>query len=171
MAKVNIPLQKKIKLRPKIVDCVLLGYAHNSTAYKFLVVKSETPESIANTIMESRDVSFFEDIYPMRSVGSTSRTEDNQIMNNSNFEPTTISEQMSEIPPVYDNPKEDNNLVEKAPRRTKRQRVEKTFGEDFIVYLMDDVSNNLSEAYALLDADYWKEAVHSEMNSIMANRT
>ena len=55
LAKVNIPLQKKRKLGPKIVDCVLLGYAHNNTVYIFLVVKSETPEIIANTILESRD--------------------------------------------------------------------------------------------------------------------
>ena len=171
LAKVNIPLQKKRKLGPKTVDCVLLGYAHNSTAYRFLVVKSETSEIIVNTIMESRDASFFEDIYPTRTAGSASQTEDNQTMNNSNFEPTTISEPTSEIPPVCDNPEEDNNLVEEAPRRSKRQRVEKTFGEDFIVYLLDDVPNTLSEAYALPDAEYWKEAVHSEMDSIMANGT
>ena len=51
---------------------------------------------------------------------------------------------MSDIPPVHDIPEEDNNLVEEASRRSKRQRVDKTFGEDFIVYLMDDVPNTLS---------------------------
>ena len=90
----------------------------------------------------------------MRTAGSTSRTENNQIMNNRNFEPTTISESMNDTPPVCDFPKEDNNVVEDAPRRSKRQRVEKTFGEDFIVYLMDNVPNTLSEAYALPDAEY-----------------
>ena len=36
---------------------------------------------------------------------------------------------------------------------------------------MDDTPSSISEAYASLDADYWKEAVRSEMDSIMANGT
>jgi hypothetical protein len=36
-----VPINKKRKLGPKIVDCVLLGYAHHSIAYRFLVIKSE----------------------------------------------------------------------------------------------------------------------------------
>ena len=170
LAKVNIPLQKNRKLGPKTIDCIFLGYAHNSTAYRFLVVKSETPEIIANTIMESRDASFFEDYFPMRTAGSTSRTENVQTENiesenNQTSELPTISE------PICDIPEEDNNLVAEAPRRSKRQRVEKTFGDDFIVYLVDDVPKTLSEAYASSDAEYWKEAVRSEMDSIMANGT
>jgi hypothetical protein len=38
LAKVNVPTTKKRKLGPKMVDCVFLGYAHNSIAYRFLVV-------------------------------------------------------------------------------------------------------------------------------------
>jgi hypothetical protein len=41
LVKVNVPITKKRKLGPKTVDCVFLGYAHNSIAYRFLVVKSE----------------------------------------------------------------------------------------------------------------------------------
>src|SRR6266542_2669504 len=40
LAKVNIPISKKRKLGPKTVDCVFLGYAQWSIAYRFLVVKS-----------------------------------------------------------------------------------------------------------------------------------
>lgn len=47
----------------------------------------------------------------------------------------------------------------------------KTFGDEFIVYLVDDVLKTLSEAYVSSDAEYWKEAVRSEMDSIMANET
>ena len=36
---------------------------------------------------------------------------------------------------------------------------------------MDDTPTSISEAYASPDADYWKEAVRSEMDSIMANET
>jgi hypothetical protein len=63
---VNVSLTKKRKLGPKTVDCVFVGYAHNSAAYRFLVVHSETSEVAVNVIMESRDVTFFESIFPMQ---------------------------------------------------------------------------------------------------------
>jgi hypothetical protein len=65
-------------------------------------------------------------------------------------------------------PEEDNNIV---TRKSKRQRVAKFFGEDFIIYLVDDSPTTIVEAYSSLDADLWKEAVQSEMDSIMSNGT
>ena len=65
-----------------------------------------------------------------------------------------------------ENPEEDNN---DAPRKSKRQRTIKSF--DFIVYLMDDTPRIIEEAYSSPDADYWKEPVRIEMNSIMSNGT
>jgi hypothetical protein len=59
LAKVNLLEPKKRKIGPKTIDCAFLGYAHNSTAYRFLVIKSDAPEQNVNTIMESRDASFF----------------------------------------------------------------------------------------------------------------
>ena len=59
LAKVNIPISKKRKLGPKIVDCVFLGYAHQSIAYRFLVVKSKVPDMHVDIIMESHDATFF----------------------------------------------------------------------------------------------------------------
>ena len=41
----------------------------------------------------------------------------------------------------------------------------------FFVYLVDDTPTSISEAYASPEADYWKDAVRSEMNSILANGT
>jgi hypothetical protein len=35
-----------------------------------------------------------------------------------------------------------------APRKRKRQRTKKSFGDDFIVYFVDDTPKNLAEAYA-----------------------
>ena len=55
-----------------------------------------------------------------------------------------------------------------VPRRSKGQR---TFSDDFIVYLVDDTQKNLAEAYASPDAERWKEAVHNEMESILTNGT
>ena len=59
LAKVNIPINKKRKLGPKTVDCVFIGYAQRSIAYRFLVVKSEVPNMHIDSIMESRDAIFF----------------------------------------------------------------------------------------------------------------
>ena len=59
LAKVNIPINKKRKLGPKTVDCVFIGYAQRSIAYRFLVVKYEVPDMHVDSIMKSRDATFF----------------------------------------------------------------------------------------------------------------
>ena len=64
LAKVAVPKPKKVKVGPKTFDYVFIGYAQNSNAYHFLVHKSEIPDIHVNTIIESRDASFFENIYP-----------------------------------------------------------------------------------------------------------
>jgi len=140
---------------------VFLGYALNSTAYRFLVVKSDSPDVSVYTIMESRDASFFEEIYPMKSASNS------ETQNFTQFE--TIASPESNSEPVTSD--EDDNKVDDAPRRSNRQRIAKSFGDDFIVYLVDDVPKTLPEAYASPDVEYWKEAIRSEMDSIMSNGT
>jgi hypothetical protein len=71
-------------------------------------------------------------------------------------------------PAFIKHPEEDND---EAPRRSKRQRTEKSFGDDFIIYLVDDTPKTIAKAYSSPDADYWKEGVRSEMDSIMSNGT
>ncbi|KAK1685584.1 hypothetical protein QYE76_046432 [Lolium multiflorum] len=150
MAKVNVPIPKKRKLGPKTVDCVLLGYAFHSIGYRFLIVKSEVSDMHVGTIMESNDATFFEDIFPMKETSSSSIQEMPSSSTQELFpEPTMAIEH-------FDNPVEDDN---EAPKRSKRQRTAKSFGHDFIVYLVDDTPTSISEAYASQDADYWKEAV------------
>ena len=64
MAKVEVPILKKTKIGPKTVDCVFIGYAQNSSAYRFLTYKSEIPDINVNTIIESRNAVFFEHVFP-----------------------------------------------------------------------------------------------------------
>src|SRR4051812_44816582 len=127
----------------------------------FLVVKSEVPDMKVGTIMESKNATFFEDIFPMKDMPSTSRQESVETP-----EPAIPMEYYErahdEIPEEVDN---------EVPVRNKRQRISKSFGDDFIVYLVDDTPTSISEAHASSDADYWKEVVRSEMDSIMANET
>jgi transposase InsO family protein len=51
LANVNVPINKKHKLDPKIVNCVFLGYAHHSIAYRFLVIKSEVSDVHVDTFL------------------------------------------------------------------------------------------------------------------------
>jgi hypothetical protein len=161
LGEVNVPITKKRKLGPKMVDCVFLGYAHNSIAYRFLIVKSEVYDMHVVTFFECRDATFFENIFPMKDMRSNAKfsTEialDNTIPIES---PVESFEQTLE--------KDDNEV----PVRNKRQRIAKFFGDDFIVYLVDDTPTSIIEAYASPDADDWKEAVRSEMDSILSNGT
>ena len=58
--KVAVPQPKKVKIEPKTIDCIFMGYAHNNVACRFLVPKLNIPDIHKNTIMESRNASFFE---------------------------------------------------------------------------------------------------------------
>ena len=58
-----------------------------------------------------------------------------------------------------------------APRRSKRPRTAKSFGDDFTVYLVDDTPKTISEAFASPDEGDSKEAVRSEVDSIISNGT
>ena len=66
LAKVQIPMPKRVKIGPKTVDCVFIGYAKSSKACRFLVRKSEHPDINENTIIESDNAEFFEHIYPYK---------------------------------------------------------------------------------------------------------
>ena len=49
---------------------------------------------------------------------------------------------------------ENNDKVNDAPRRSKGQRITKVYGDNFIVYLVDDMSKTLPEVYASPNAEY-----------------
>ena len=102
LAKISVPITKKHKFGPKTVDCVFLGYAIHNVGYRFLIVKSGVPDMHVGTIMESRDATFFENIFSMRDETSSSRQE---FIENDNF---TESIEHSE-PTLVENPEEDNN--------------------------------------------------------------
>ncbi|KAK1650257.1 hypothetical protein QYE76_068062 [Lolium multiflorum] len=127
----------------------------------FLVVKSGVDDMNVGTIFESRDVTFFEDIFPMRDMHGMSSWESDPI-----HETPMESDEESD-----DESSDSDEDDSEAPTRSKRQRTAKSFGNDFIVYLVDDTPTTISEALASPYADYWKEAVQSEMDSILANGT
>lgn len=52
LAKAEVLLAKRVKIGPKTVDSVFIGYAMNSKTYKFLVQKFDNLEINVNTVIE-----------------------------------------------------------------------------------------------------------------------
>lgn len=55
--------------------------------------------------------------------------------------------------------------------RIKRQRIAESFGNDFIVYLVNDTPKYIAKAYVSLDVDDQEEVFHNEMDLILSNKT
>jgi hypothetical protein len=163
LAKVNIPISKKRKLGPKTVDCIFLGYAQRSIGYRFLVVKFEIPDMHVDTIMESRDAIFVENMFPMKDIHSTVRFSCEIIPESSTSDDYFEQPHENVFEDVCE--KDDNE----GPTKSKRRRTAKSSGDDFIVYLVDDTPTSIAEVYASPDANNWKEVVHNEMDSILSN--
>jgi hypothetical protein len=165
LAKVNVPINKKRKLGHKTVNYVFLGYAHHIIAYRFLVIKSEIPVVHVDTFLESRDVTFFENIFSMKTSYDMSSLPANMIADTSP-EPSENFDHVKHTPePIH------GEIDSEAPRRSKRTRIAKSFGDDFTVYLVDDTSKIIVEAFSSPDVDDWKEVVRSEIDSILSNGT
>ena len=104
----------------------------------------------ANTIIESRNAYFFENVFPYKSIQesySSKRTHD-----------TTIGSSQGQ---------QDDD----EPRRSKRTRTSKYFGLNFLTYLLEDEPRSFKEAMSSPEAPYWKEAIKVEVESILQNHT
>nr|KAJ0198106.1 hypothetical protein LSAT_V11C700355990 [Lactuca sativa] len=149
---------KRAKLGARANKSIFIGYAHNSKAYRLLDIESVV-------VVESRDVEFFEDKF--------SKDEENS----SHTTPTSTSREILPPPPIVE-----------GPRRSTRDRIEKSFGDDFCCYFvkgtqkkltreviftinLDDDPMTFTEAMMSRDAPLWKEAINDEMDSIMSNGT
>jgi hypothetical protein len=79
---------------------------------------------------------------------NTPSTTDHEFIIPHEHENFTPIEQVEE--PHMQNPKEDDTIV---TRKSKRQRIAKSFGDDYIVYLVDDTPTTIEETYSSPDAD------------------
>ncbi|KAF3648173.1 hypothetical protein FXO38_18296 [Capsicum annuum] len=140
---------KRVKIEPKTVDGVFIGYAKSSKSCQFLVHKFEHPEIKENKVIESDNVEFFENIYPYKtrheqSSGGSKRPRD----------------ELSE-----------NVHNEYNPRRSTHQRTSTTFGSNFVIFLLENKPQTFKEAMSSSDSSFWKEAINSEIDSILSNHT
>ena len=96
-----------------------------------------------NTIIESRNALFFEDVFPYK------EKESNTLKRS--FD-TTVSSSRDQV----DKEKEE-------PRRSKRARVEKSYDPNFLTYLLKNKPQIFKEAMSSLEAPLWKEAMNSKI--------
>ena len=136
LAKVGLPETKKRKLGPKTSDCVFIGYAENSAAYRFLVLKSKDNILDPNTIIEARDAEFLENVFFMKS-----RSVEIKDISGSNLASTSKSMDIS-------------CEVELEPRRSTRARKETNLGDGFFTFLLKDDPKTYLEAIKSLDASF-----------------
>lgn len=64
---------------------------------------------------------------------------------------------------------EPSENLEIEPRRSKRIRKETSFGDDFYTFLVKNNPQNYNETIKSIDAPFWKEAINSELESILSN--
>ena len=91
--------------------------------------KSDIPDIHVNTIIESRNASFIENIFPSKNTcdgSSLKRTHDTAT---SDIDHESI-----------------NDESEEALRRSKRARTSKSFGPDFLTYLLENEPQSFNEA-------------------------
>ena len=105
---------------------MFIGYVENSAAYRFLVTKSENSLVDVNTIIETKNVDFFENIFPMilnseQQVQKTSRDE--------SIEPSEFK-----------------------PRRSKKDRKETNLRDGFYTFLIYEDPKSYKEAITSPDA-------------------
>ena len=174
LAKVGLPSFKRENIGPKTFDAVFVGYAENSAAYRFMCLSDRS-------MCESRDAEFFEHIFPLKNNVVSHNNSHDASHDVSNSVPSSSS-----IP--SSSPIVQTDVVE--PRKSKRRRTETSYGPDFLtvflselnnvdeidelvvfLHLFDDEPKTFDEAMSSIDASFWKEAVNSEIESIMSNHT
>ena len=114
------------------------------------MVNAEISEISNNTIIKVGDAVYFENIFPFKSEISSdpSCTLSASDIPYSSFAPATDSEP-----------------------RSKRTRTLTSVGEDFFTYLVEGDPSSVKEAIYSFESPFWKEAIDSEIKSIMENTT
>ncbi|GJX30755.1 zinc finger, CCHC-type containing protein [Tanacetum coccineum] len=143
-------LDPKLKtLGERGIECIFVGYAKHSKAFRFHVIKPN--ESVAiNSIIESNDAIFDENRF-----SSVPRPSQRSLINKTEDSgglvvPEKVTDEVVQQP----KPK---------LRKSKRHRTPKDFRPEFQLYLIEGTRDE--------DVAFWEKAINDEMNSIMGNNT
>ncbi|CAM8982077.1 unnamed protein product [Rhodiola kirilowii] len=116
-AVVRLPIPKHKTLGEKGVACIFIGYAHHSMGYRFYVMEPNKLVSI-HTIIESKDAIFDE----------------------RRFSTISMPKDLNLVPCAN----KDSNDTQTSEIRSKRARKEKSFGNDFHIYLVEGTRDDVS---------------------------
>ncbi|GJY32446.1 zinc finger, CCHC-type containing protein [Tanacetum coccineum] len=169
-AVVRLPDPKLKTLGERGIECIFVGYAEHSKAFRFYIIEPNESVSI-NSIIESRDVIFDENRFysvPRLSLRIPNGTED-------------IGGSVVPKEVVTQQPKPET-------RKGKRNRTPKNFRPEFQLYLIEGTRDEVSDQHSYCfnveddpktfdkamkskDVAFWKEAISDEMDSILGNNT
>ena len=144
---VKVPEPKRKKLGERGIECIFLGYAENSKAYRFLVIEPNDSYPI-NKVIESRDAIFQEYIFDSLSRSQEITNSDEQEISNNNISNNDMSE-----------------FVEL--RRSKRIKRQKTYGPDFFMFLVEGSREKINNKISMClnvenDPQFFEEAMKSQ---------
>ena len=128
---------------------MFVGYATNSKACIFCVHMFKHLDIHDNTVMESDSAEFFDNIYPYKN----------------RFESSSVGSKQPRKEPKENKPNEE------SPRRSNRQRTSTSFGSDFVTFFLESEPQTFKKVMLSSDSNSWKEAVNSEIESILSNHT
>ncbi|KAL0404177.1 UNVERIFIED_CONTAM: Retrovirus-related Pol polyprotein from transposon TNT 1-94 [Sesamum radiatum] len=116
----------------------------------------------ASQSSQFRDAVFIEDVFPMKTGIPSSVSLDDSLAS------TSIPEHLEKMTNVGVNPSSTSLTHEELdePRRSKRARVVKDFGSDFVTYNIEDDPITFKDAMASSEAKQWKEAVKTRLTTI-----
>ncbi|GJU82093.1 retrovirus-related pol polyprotein from transposon TNT 1-94 [Tanacetum coccineum] len=125
--------------------------------------REKNPDIQKNTVMESRNASFFEHIFPCLSkeTGSSARLDDEVVQDKRQRDDNDLQDERQD----------QTEEEEVEPRRSKRARNEKSFGPDFVSFMVENEPTSYREAVTSSEGQQWREAIKSEIESILQNHT
>ncbi|GJX47454.1 hypothetical protein Tco_0272644 [Tanacetum coccineum] len=160
-AVVKLPDPKLKTLGERGIECIFVGYAEHSKAFRFYVI--EPNDSVAiNSIIESRIVIL--DEHRFSSVPKPSQR--SLVKGTEDSGGSVVSERVT-----------DEIVQQSEPRKSKRHRTPKDFGPEFQLYLVEGIRDEVSdqhsycfnveddpktfdEAMKSQDVAFWKEAIN-----------
>nr|GFA21080.1 hypothetical protein [Tanacetum cinerariifolium] len=169
-AVVRLPDPKLKTLGERGIECIFVGYAEHSKAFRFYVIEPNDSVLI-NSIIESRDA-----IFDDNKVSSVPRLSQRSLVSKTeDIDGLVVPEEVVQQP-------------ELELRKSTKNTNPNNFCPGFQLYLIertrDEVSNQHSyyfnveddpkafdEAIKSWDVAFWKEAINDEMDSIMRNNT
>ncbi|GKF13950.1 zinc finger, CCHC-type containing protein, partial [Tanacetum coccineum] len=140
-AVVRLPDPKRKTLGEKGIDCIFVGYAMRSKAYRFYVIEPNDPVFI-NSIIESRDAIFDENRF------------------------SSIPRPKDVIPNSVESQRDDHS--DGVSIKGSRDQVGLQYS---YCYSIEEDPRTYNEAMQSRDSAFWKEAINDEIGSIIKNNT